>query len=198
METTRHFTATVYIVNDGATALHDHRRLGITIPPGGHVDRDELPHETAIRECREETGLEATILPVRESLESDGTGDHDLAVETDTGRSLPQPRRQMLYDIDVHDGRVAHQHVDHIYYATVPSREIDPADGEVNADGWAWYTSADLRTRTREDEIGGQSDSDSESEDRNRIQNDDTNEPDLEDDVVTLGLEAIEAARRLS
>ena len=62
METTRHFTATVYVVNDGATALHEHKRLGIHIPPGGHVDRDELPHEAALREVREETGLEATLL----------------------------------------------------------------------------------------------------------------------------------------
>ena len=27
METTRHYTATVYIVADGATALHEHKRL---------------------------------------------------------------------------------------------------------------------------------------------------------------------------
>ncbi len=153
METTRHFTATVYVVADGATALHDHRRLGLTIPPGGHVDRDELPHETAIRECREETGLEATILPAG-----------DTPLETETGRSLPRPRRQMLYDIDVHDGRVAHQHVDHVYYATVPSREIDPADGEVGVEDWRWYTPDELRAS------------------------------DVDDDVVALGCEAIEVA----
>ncbi|MFO7833730.1 MAG: NUDIX hydrolase, partial [Halohasta sp.] len=40
METTRHFTSTVYIVHEGATALHHHDRLGIRVPPGGHVDRD--------------------------------------------------------------------------------------------------------------------------------------------------------------
>ncbi|WP_164093824.1 NUDIX domain-containing protein, partial [Stenotrophomonas maltophilia] len=60
METTRHTTATIYIVNDGATALHWHRRLGIRIPPGGHVERDELPHEAGLREVREETGLDPT------------------------------------------------------------------------------------------------------------------------------------------
>ncbi len=26
----------------------------------------------------------------------------------------------MLYDINVHDGEVGHQHIDMIYYATVP------------------------------------------------------------------------------
>ncbi len=62
METTRHFVATVYVVNDGAVALHRHERLGIRIPPGGHVDRDELPHEAGLREVREETGLDPELV----------------------------------------------------------------------------------------------------------------------------------------
>lgn len=134
METTRHFTATTYVVNDGATALHEHGRLGIRIPPGGHIERDELPHETAIRETREETGLEPTLI------------DDSPEVAGPSGRSLPRPRHVVLYDINVHeDGSVGHQHVDLLYYASVPTREIDPADGEASADVWDWYTPADLR-----------------------------------------------------
>ncbi|WP_049928043.1 NUDIX hydrolase [Halopiger goleimassiliensis] len=133
METTRHFTATVYVVNDGATALHEHDRLGIRIPPGGHVDRDELPHEAGRREVREETGLEPTLLDEPES------------VDAPDGRPLPEPRHHMLYDINVHDGQVGHQHIDLIYYATVPHRDISPAEGEVGVDAWEWYTPVDLR-----------------------------------------------------
>ena len=48
METTRHFVATVYVVHKGATLLHEHDRLGMWLPPGGHIDRDELPHEAAV------------------------------------------------------------------------------------------------------------------------------------------------------
>ena len=134
METTRHFTSTVYIVNDGATALHHHDRLGIRIPPGGHVDRDELPHEAGIREVREETGLEPDLL--RETA----------AIDPPAGEVLPQPAHMMLYDINVHpDGTVGHQHIDHVYFAAVDSHAIDPSDGEADAEVWEWYTVDELR-----------------------------------------------------
>jgi ADP-ribose pyrophosphatase YjhB (NUDIX family) len=154
METTRHFTATVYIVYDGATALHEHKRLGLRLPPGGHVDRDELPHEAALREAREETGLAPTLL----------TDQRD--VSSDTARTIPRPRHLLLEDINVYGDEVGHQHIDHIYYATVESDAIDPDDGEEDADVWEWYTPDDLH------------------------------ESDLDDDVVELGLDAIEVATR--
>jgi len=134
METTRHFTATVYVVHDGATALHEHPRLGIRVPPGGHVDRDELPHRAGIREVREETGLDPTLLTEADPF------------EVEAGRSLPRPRHRMLYDVNVHDGDVGHQHVDSIFYATVDRRELDPADDEPDHDAWRWYAAADLRS----------------------------------------------------
>ncbi len=133
METTRHFTATVYVVNDGATALHDHQDIGKRIPPGGHVDRDEIPHEAGLREVREETGLDPTLL------------DDTRTVDTPGGQVLPRPRHQMLYDINIHNGNVGHQHIDHIYYATIPSRDITPGHDEVGAEAWHWYTASELR-----------------------------------------------------
>ncbi len=134
METTRHFTAKVFVVEGGATALHHHDRLGIRVAPGGHVDRDELPHEAGLREVREETGLDAELVTDRPDVESPA------------GDPLPQPRYQMLYDVDVlPDGEVVHQHVDHIYFARVGSRDIDPGPGEAPADAWDWYTPSELR-----------------------------------------------------
>ena len=153
METTRHFTATTYIVHDGATALHEHERLGIRLPPGGHVDRDELPHEAALREVREETGLAADLVATESSITGPNT------------RGIPEPAHLMLHDINVHeDGSVGHQHIDHLYYAAVDSRAIEPdGDDEVDPARWRWYTPAELA------------------------------ESDLADDVVDLGREAIAA-----
>ena len=132
METTRHFTATTYVVNDGATLLHRHPGLSMWLPPGGHVDRDELPHETALRETREETGLDVDLV-----AECDEVG-------SDTVEPLPKPRHVQLADVNVHDGEVGHQHVDLVYYARADSRTVEPRDGKVGAEGWEWFTPGGL------------------------------------------------------
>jgi 8-oxo-dGTP pyrophosphatase MutT (NUDIX family) len=131
-ETTRHFVATVYVVNDGAVALHHHDRLEMWLPPGGHLDRDELPHEAARRETREELGLEPELL----------TDVGDLS--SPTVEALPEPAAFLLEDIDRVDGAVAHQHVDFVFFGRVDTRRIDPAPGEAPPEAWEWVTPAEL------------------------------------------------------
>ncbi|WP_436927077.1 NUDIX hydrolase [Halosimplex amylolyticum] len=132
METTRHYTATVYVVSDDAVALHVHDGLDRWLPPGGHVDRDELPHEAGLREVREETGLDPELV-----------ADVD-DVTSATVDPLPKPQHFQLADVNVHGDFVGHQHVDMVYYARADSREIDPSDGEQPAEDWRWFTAADL------------------------------------------------------
>lgn len=138
METTRHFVATVYVVNDGATALHEHDKLDMWLPPGGHVDRDELPHEAAIREAREEIGLDVSLLAEAEGPESE------------TASQLPQPQQFLLEDINVTPEGVGHQHVDFVYYGEVDHRDITPSAGEQDADDWEWFSPKELRERADE------------------------------------------------
>jgi len=132
METTRHFVATVYVVNDGAVVLHEHEKLDMWLPPGGHIDRDELPHEAATRETREEIGLDVELIAPQDSLDSS------------TATSIPKPQHFLLEDIDVCDGEIGHQHIDFVYYGSAPTREIDPAPGEAPADAWEWFTETEL------------------------------------------------------
>lgn len=134
METTRHFVATVYVVSDGTVALHEHDKLDMWLPPGRHIDRDELPHVAALRETREETGLDVELVAPIDDLDSA------------TATAIPKPQHVLLEDINVHDGDIGHQHVDFIFYGRAPSRDIEPADGEQSAEDWEWFRSTELAT----------------------------------------------------
>lgn len=57
-----HFTASAIVLCRGHVLLVHHRRLGAWVPPGGHVEPDEVPAQTVRREVEEETGLEVEII----------------------------------------------------------------------------------------------------------------------------------------
>ena len=44
--------------------LGDHRKSGLWLPPGGHVEEDEDPRQAVIREAREELGIAAEFHPL--------------------------------------------------------------------------------------------------------------------------------------
>lgn len=108
-EITRHFTATTFVVHGGKVLLHLHPRQQLWLPPGGHIERDELPHVAALREVEEETGLRVELHSAAEAEE--------LAQEMGCG-VVPQPDCILVEDINPY-----HQHVDFIYLAHVPGLE---------------------------------------------------------------------------
>lgn len=57
-----HVTASAVVLGgDGRVLLHRHKRLGIWLQPGGHVDPGESCEQAALREVGEETGIEGTL-----------------------------------------------------------------------------------------------------------------------------------------
>jgi len=102
----RDFTATCYVIEDEKVLLIFHKKLKKWLPPGGHVDPNELPHEAAIREAFEETGIVAELIdaaPVQFNYEN--------------SRSLPHPFMTALEEIPAHKDVPAHQHIDFMYVA---------------------------------------------------------------------------------
>jgi len=61
-----HVTVGAFVLSSRGIVLHLHKRLGIWVQPGGHVDAGESPEDACLREASEETGLEVRHLdPVR-------------------------------------------------------------------------------------------------------------------------------------
>jgi 8-oxo-dGTP pyrophosphatase MutT (NUDIX family) len=106
-----HVTGSAVVVSGRGVLLHRHKRLGLWLQPGGHVDPGETPWQAALRETREETGL-----PARHP---DG---HPL-----------------LWHVDVHDGGRGHTHLDLRYLLLAPPEDPRPPPQESPAVGWfAW------------------------------------------------------------
>ncbi|MEY2473251.1 MAG: hypothetical protein QOK28_2580 [Actinomycetota bacterium] len=110
-----HITGSAVIVGPRGVILHKHRKLGIWVQPGGHVDADESPAEAAVREASEETGL-----PV------------ELGDET-------------IIHVDVHPGPNGHTHLDLRYLCTAPDRDPTPPPEESQEVFWLdWDAAIDL------------------------------------------------------
>ncbi len=132
MEITRHFTATTFIVYQNKVLLHLHKKLGIWIPVGGHIDRDELPEETAIREIKEETGLDVELFWHDKAKRiSNKAGEQAVKI-------LNRPVHILLEDINLY-----HQHIDFIYYAKAYSNKLNPEEGETK--NLKWLTIEDIQ-----------------------------------------------------
>lgn len=127
--TTQHLAAGCVVLNPDKTKILVifHKKLRKWLIPGGHVDPHEAPHEAAVREVREETGVAVTLVPTPSDLP-----EYDNGVE----RSLPLPLAVLREVIGVHGDTPAHTHVDFIYLAEAAESTLSPAHTEVADVRW--------------------------------------------------------------
>ena len=124
----RHLTATAFVVKDGRTLLHWHKLLQQWLPPGGHMEPNEDPVQTALREVREETGLATEVIAAGSS------------VSFDYPEQLPAPYTILVEDIPGPDE--PHKHIDFIYFV----RPIDGASHDsVDDPTLRWVSAEELR-----------------------------------------------------
>jgi 8-oxo-dGTP pyrophosphatase MutT (NUDIX family) len=103
-----HVTASGIVVGRRGTVLHLHKRLGIWMQPGGHIDAGETPPAAAQREATEELGL---------------------AVEHPAGGPL-------LIHLDVHEAALGHTHLDLRYVLLGADAAPHPPPGESPEARW--------------------------------------------------------------
>src|SRR5258706_14168422 len=100
------FTVAIFVVHDGKILLIHHRKLDKWLPLGGHIELDEDPEQAALREAREESGLDVELLGERPPTTSPGT------------RALIAPRF-----LDIHRINDTHEHIGLIYWARLKNSD---------------------------------------------------------------------------
>lgn len=103
-----HVTGSAIVVGPRGVVLHLHKRLGIWLQPGGHIDEGETPWDAALREAEEETGLEVR---------------HPAA-------------GPLLVHVDVHPGPRGHTHLDLRYLLEADDAEPAPPPEESQDVRW--------------------------------------------------------------
>ena len=117
-----HVTGSAIVVGPRGVLLLKHKRLGIWLQPGGHIDEGETPWAAALRETREETGLDAEFAG---PLDGDG---------------IPE-----LIHVDVHAGGRGHTHLDTRYLINGgDSDPAPPADESQEIDWFEWGHAIEL------------------------------------------------------
>jgi len=101
------FTVSIFIVRDRKVLFIHHKQLDRWLPIGGHIELDEDPEQAALRESREESGLEVELV-----------GDRPPLSEEKGFRPLLAPAH-----LDIHLIKEPHWHIGMVYFARVKSGE---------------------------------------------------------------------------
>ena len=122
----RHFCASVFVINpeNKKILLVHHKKFNKWVQPGGHIEDNEIPEETALREVYEETGVKVKLIGERFPREDDYI--KPLGI---------QKNRNTLGDL----------HID-IIYAAVPVNNIETTPNTHENNGVRWFSREELET----------------------------------------------------
>jgi 8-oxo-dGTP pyrophosphatase MutT (NUDIX family) len=122
------FTASVYVVFENKVLLHKHKKLGLWLPPGGHIELDEDPNQAALRELKEEAGLDIELV-----------GNPNAGIpKSDMQADLIPPKFLNRHFFSKETG---HEHVDHVYFGRAKTGAAVPEEegGEIR-----WLTKEEI------------------------------------------------------
>jgi ADP-ribose pyrophosphatase YjhB (NUDIX family) len=124
-----------FVVHRGRVLLHFHPKIGLWLPPGGHVEYGELPDDAAVREVLEETGVCCRLVG-----------------ETGVGVEYPQ---QLIrpYGIQVEKIRPGVEHIDLVYFAVADDDGSAISEELARRDRIGWYAPDELPALGANDEI---------------------------------------------
>lgn len=124
------FTVEAFIVYKNKVLLRKHDKLGIWLSVGGHIELNEDPNQAAIREVKEEVGLDITI-------------DDSLR----TNLNFPDGSYELIppYFLNVQKHEPAHKHITFVYFAKSKTNQVKPNVKSEKSDGIKWFTREQLK-----------------------------------------------------
>jgi 8-oxo-dGTP pyrophosphatase MutT (NUDIX family) len=125
------FVADAYIVHKNRVLLRMHDKYHVWLPPGGHIELDEDPTQTAIREAREEVGLDI-------DLKDTNPPTPHFSDYVSSSTELTPPRSMNRHRIND-----THEHISMAFFATTKTDEIHQGETEIS-DAIHWFTDKEL------------------------------------------------------
>jgi 8-oxo-dGTP pyrophosphatase MutT (NUDIX family) len=123
------FTVEVFVVHKNKVLLRKHDKYHIWLSVGGHIELDEDPIQAAIREVKEEVGLDIELF-----------GDTDtLDANRDEYQELLPPQFLNRHRINEN-----HEHITLVYFATSKTDQITEMAEHEKSEDCRWLTSAEL------------------------------------------------------
>ena len=110
MEIVREFLSTVFVVSDGKVLMTWNNKVNNWIPIGRHIEPNELPCSSVVREAKEESGLDIELVSPFDKSKT---------------ANLIQPVHIHLDNI-----REDHKHINLIYFGIVKGGECFEIDDE--------------------------------------------------------------------
>lgn len=127
------FCVEVFIVHNNRVLLRMHDKHKMWLSVGGHIELDEDPNQAAIREVKEEVGLDISLWDSR-TLPPNSDGDYKelippFAIGRHSARNPAMPE---------------HEHVVFVYLGTTISDEVKIEYEGDRSDEWRWFSREDL------------------------------------------------------
>ncbi len=119
------FTVEVFVVYGGRVLLRKHEKYGIWLSVGGHIELDEDPNQAALREVKEEVGLDVLL--------------HDDRTFSENSEGFTE----LLPPVSLNRHKISdtHEHVCLVYFAQAQTDYVVP---EKETDEWKWCTAEEI------------------------------------------------------
>ncbi|HWA31882.1 MAG TPA: NUDIX domain-containing protein [Candidatus Paceibacterota bacterium] len=123
------FTVEVFIVYRDKVLLRMHDKYKIWLSVGGHIELHEDPIQAALREVKEEVGLDVKIIG------------EALSFKEDEYTYIPAPRF-----LGRHKVSDTHEHIVFVYFATAESDAVAPSSNYHERAETRWVSLKELET----------------------------------------------------